>query len=285
MIVAGVQTDCRLGDIAGNLQTVLAKLHAAADRGAKLVVFPECVLTGYGFATREAAETAARPVPGPETDAIAKVCKGRGVFAVVGLIEADGAKLYNAAAILGPDGLVGVYRKVHLPCVGADRFLDPGDRPFAVYDVAGLKLGVGICFDASFPESIRVLTLLGADAVALPTNWATAAAKMANLVARVRALENNIYFIAVNRVGHEAGFDYIGHGSVVAPNGDFLVQAAHDRDDIFLAEIDPQAARRKRVVHCAGEYEIDRVNWRRPEFYGKLTERPADGFSGRHHGG
>jgi len=273
--VAAVQMDCRLGDRVGNLAAVRDRLAKAADAGARLAVFPECVLSGYGFANRGDALAAAETVPGPAADALAADCSRLGVFAVVGLLErnAPGDKLYNAAALIGPHGVIATYRKIHLPCMGADRFAEPGDRPFAVYDLGGLRLGVAICFDGSFPESARLLTLAGADLIALPTNWAEPARKMATLICRVRALENHVFNLSVNRVGDEAGFHFIGHSSLCDCGGDFVAVAEHDREAILTATIDPEVARNKKVVFCAGEYEIDRINWRRPELYGPLTAR------------
>jgi 5-aminopentanamidase len=273
--VAGVQTNCVLGDRAANRAAIVAKLHQAADRGAKLVVFPECVLTGYGFDSREQARAVAEPLPGPSTDFVAAACAKLGVWAVFGMLEAapDG-KLYNASALVGPNFVAG-YRKLHLPCLGADRFTDPGDRPFAVHDLGGLKVGMNICFDGSFPESARILTLLGADLVVLPTNWATAARKMAELVSAARSWENHIYYLAVNRVGEESGFRYIGLSSAADYMGNVLHFAPEGEEAIFTIEVDPAAARQKRVVTCAGTYEIDRVNWRRPELYGPLVENPG----------
>src|SRR4051812_17222369 len=119
--VAGVQTDCRLGDVAANRAAVVANLHRAAGGGARLVVFPECALTGYGFDSRAAPRAVAEPLPGPSTDAVAAACAKLRVWAVFGLLEAapDG-QLYNAAALVSPSGFVAGYRKVHLPCLGAD---------------------------------------------------------------------------------------------------------------------------------------------------------------------
>jgi predicted amidohydrolase len=271
-IVAGVQMDCALGNPSANLAAVSRKLEDAAARGAKLVVFPECVLTGYGFDSRDAVRRAAEPLPGPSTDRLARECARLKVWAVYGLIEsAPDGKLYNSCALVGPSGFVASYRKVHLPCMGADRFTDPGDRPFAVHDLGGLKLGMNICFDGSFPESARILTLLGADLVVLPTNWAINARKMAELVSAARAWENHIYYLAVNRVGDEAGFHYIGLSSAADYLGNGLHFAALDVEETFTIEVDPAAAAQKRVVHCHGVYEIDRVNWRRPELYGPLV--------------
>ncbi len=273
--IAAVQTDCELGNVAGNLDMVRRKLATAADAGAKLVVFPECVLTGYCFPSRADAVACAEPLPGPSTDAIAAECAKRNVWAVYGLLESAGGKFYNSCALVGPTGFAASYRKIHLPCVGADRYTDPGDRPFAVQDLGGLKIGINICFDGSFPESSRILTLLGADAVILPTNWADKAIRMATLVPRVRAFENHIYYVAVNRVGNEAGYHFVGHSSISNQLGDYLEFAEHDRETILYADIDPEAARAKKIVHCVGEYEIDRVNWRRPDVYGPLVEGTA----------
>ncbi len=280
--VAGVQHDCRLGDAAGNRATVLRKLDEAADRGAKLVVFPECAITGYGFRSRGDAVLAAEPVPGPTTDALAAACARRGVWAVVGLLELDqtAGKLFNTCVLVGPSGFFASYRKVHLPCVGADRFTDPGDRPFAVHDIGGLRVGMNICFDGSFPESARVMTLLGADLIVLPTNWAENARRMAELVSAARAWENHIYYLAVNRVGREGDFRYIGLSSAADYLGASLGFAPEGEDGMLVFDVDPAAARAKKVVHCAGEYEIDRVNWRRPELYGPLVERFGEPFLG-----
>ncbi|MCS6866295.1 MAG: carbon-nitrogen hydrolase family protein [Gemmataceae bacterium] len=280
--VAGVQMDCTLGDIAGNRAALIRQLHHCAERGAKLVIFPECILTGYGFTSRAAAQAVAEPLPGPSTDAIATVCAQLGIWTVFGLLEsAPGNRLFNACALVGPEGFVAGYRKLHLPCLGADRFTDPGDRPFAVHDLGGLKVGMNICFDGSFPESARILTLLGAELVVLPTNWATPARTMAELVTAARAWENHIYYIAVNRIGDESGFHYIGLSSAADYLGRIVHRSPEDQDDVFFVEVDPAAAANKRVVTCAGEYEIDRVNWRRPEFYGPLTANPGL-FKGHH---
>lgn len=274
--VAGVQMNCALGDLAANRTAIVAKLHRAADRGAKLVVFPECILTGYGFDSREQTRAAAEPLPGPSTDFVARACAKLNVWAVFGLIEAaPDRKLYNACALVGPKGFVASYRKLHLPCLGADRFTDPGDQPLAVHDLGGLKIGMNICFDGSFPEASRILTLLGADLVVLPTNWTAAARRMARLVSAARAWENHIYYLAVNRVGEESGFRYIGLSSAADYTGTVLYSAPEGEESIFLTPVNPEAARQKRVVTCAGVYEIDRVNWRRPELYGPLMENPG----------
>ena len=112
------------------------------------------------------------------------------------------------------------------------------------------------------------------------TNWATGARKMAELVSAARAWENHIYYLAVNRVGDEAGFHYIGLSSAADYLGNVLHFAPQDEPAVFTIEVDAKAAAQKRVVHCHGEYEIDRVNWRRPELYGPLVEAQPHPFTG-----
>lgn len=275
--------DCALGEKAANLAAMDRKIAAAADLGARLVVFPECVVTGYGFESREHAASFAESLPGTSTDAVARSCHRHGLWAVFGLLESTPEnRLYNACALVGPHGLAASYRKIHLPCLGADRFTDPGDRPFAVHDLGGLKIGMNICFDGSFPESARILTLLGADLVVLPTNWASGARKMAELVSAARAWENHIYYLSVNRVGDESGFHYIGMSSAADYLGNIIHFAREDAEEMFTFEVDPAAAAQKRVVLCHGTYEIDRVNWRRPELYGPLVQNPGV-FKGHFH--
>jgi predicted amidohydrolase len=270
--IAAVQTDCRLGDTAHNLATVRAKLRDAAHHGAQLVIFPECILSGYCFASKDEAFRAVETLPGPATEALAADCRELNVWAVVGLLEKAGDKLFNAAALVGPKGFVASYRKAHLPCLGVDRLTDPGDRPFAIHDLGGLRIGMAICYDCGFPEMIRVLALAGADLIVLPTNWPPEAESTARLIVPTRALENRVYFAAINRVGTERGFRFIGLSRIADVTGELLAASDDDRETTLYARIDPDRARRKRIVNIPGEYEVDRVNDRRPELYGPLTE-------------
>ena len=133
--IACAQIDCVLGAPATNRDKIIASMRSAAERGAQLVIFPECALTGYAFNSLEEAIPFAEKTDGPSSQAIAEACRETGTYAIVGFIEADGDKFYNAAMLVGPNGVVGSYRKVHLPFIGIDRFLTPGDRPFAVFDL------------------------------------------------------------------------------------------------------------------------------------------------------
>jgi predicted amidohydrolase len=269
--VAAVQMEPRLGRLIENLETVLARLVEAASAGARLVVFPECALSGYGFSSREEGLAHAVEASGAELGRIAEVCSQHHVHGILGLLEREGDRLYNASALVGPNGVVGIYRKVHLPFLGIDMFVDPGDRPFEVLDAGGIRVGMQICYDAGFPEPSRVHALLGADLVVISTNWPTHAECAAEHVIPTRAMENTIYAMAVNRVGIESGFQFIGRSSIVDPNGNVLAFGSSDREEILYAEIDVERARRKRLVRVPGRHEVDRVGDRRPGFYGPIV--------------
>jgi predicted amidohydrolase len=188
------------------------------------------------------------------------------------MIESIGSNLFNAAVLVGAQGVVASYRKVHLPYLGVDRFLDLGDRPFAVQEAAGVRLGINICYDSGFPESSRVLALAGADLVVLPTNWPTGAEILAEHAIATRALENAIYYAAVNRVGEERGFRFIGRSIICDPAGRTLAVGSATEEQILYAEIDVEKARRKTIDRVPGKHLIDRMADRRPEFYGSIAE-------------
>src|SRR5690349_166724 len=128
--IACVQMDVAIGEVEVNQRKIVQRIPEAAAQGARLVIFPECALTGYCFNSLDEASAFAQPLDGPASEAIANACRETGAFAVVGFIEKEGSNYYNAALIAGPDGVLGSYRKVHLPFLGVDRFLKPGDRPF-----------------------------------------------------------------------------------------------------------------------------------------------------------
>jgi predicted amidohydrolase len=269
--IAAVQTNPKITKTKENLDKILSETETAAKNGADLIVFPECTLTGYVFSSREEALPFAESIPGASTDRLVACCQELGVYVVVGLLEKDADKCYNAAVLVGPGGLIGKYRKNHLPFIGVDRFLDAGDRPFQVYQTPIGNIGLHICYDSAFPESTRVMALLGADIVVLPTNFPEGREKMLDYVVNTRALENAVYLVAVNRVGSERGSSFCGRSKIIGVSGDTLVEASRDKEEIVYTEVSLAEARQKHIVFKAGEFEIDRRRDRRPELYGEIT--------------
>lgn len=273
MKVAAVQMDIQLGLVAENREAMIRQLNAAAEAGATLIVFPECALTGYCFDSLDEARRCAEAVPGDSVRHMIAACTAQRVYAVWGMLETFGEKLFNVTVLAGPQGLIGVYRKIHLPYLGVDRFTAFGDRTYAVNLVDDLRIGMSICYDAAFPEAARTLALQGADLIVLPTNWPPGAEQMAEYTVNTRAMENNVYFLAVNRVGEERGFRFIGNSRICDPSGRTLAQANGTSETTLYADIDPERARNKRIVRVPGKHIIDRMADRRPEMYESLVRR------------
>lgn len=271
--IAVAQIDIAFADRQRNLARMSQVLEETAAKGARLTVFPEAALTGYCFDSLDEARPHAEPIPGLSTERMTEHCRRLKTFVIYGLLEAEGKRVFNACVLVGPEGVVGSYRKIHLPFLGVDRFTTPGDRPFAVHEAAGMRIGMNICYDGGFPESSRVMTLLGADLVVLPTNWPPGAECMAGCVVNARAMENNIYYAAANRVGEERSFRFIGQSKICDPSGRVLSEANHDREEILYAQIDVTAARQKKIVRRPKLHEIDRIRDRRPEMYGQIVQR------------
>lgn len=277
--IAGCQIDVRFADRAYNLETMARwTKKACAETQAQLVIFPECALTGYGYDTREEALAQAEASDGPSCHEMVDVAIQTKAHIVYGFIERRGAKLYNAVNLVGPEGLVGTYRKTHLPYMGLDRFADHGSEPYEIFTAGELKIGMLICYDCSFPEPSRVLALRGADLIVLPTNWPPGAGCTANVVPNARALENCIFYAAVNRVGEEKGFPFIGQSSIVDTNGWVMAAAEPETaEQIITAEIDSNLARNKHLKRVPGKHEIHRFRDRRPELYGPIVESLVEG--------
>ena len=216
---------------------------------AELLVLPEFFATGYQFlSTSEVAELA-EPVPnGLTTETISKLSREKGMYIVAGLPERDGEKYYNSAILSGPDGFMGLYRKTHLFFEETLYFM-PGDKGFKVWDTPVGRIGIMICFDWFFPESMRSLALLGAEVVAHPSNLVLPFCPDAM---PVRCLENRVFAITANRIGTESRkadqtLTFIGKSEIVSPKGEILIRASDDSETIMIADIDPAQANDKKL--------------------------------------
>jgi 5-aminopentanamidase len=270
MHVAVAQMQPRLGENERNLEAGLARLDEAVAAGAELLVLPECAIPGYMFGSLEEAMPFGEEIPGPTTEALEAACRRLGTHVVCGLLEREGDLLYNAAVLVGPDGLVGSYRKTHLPFLGVDRFTTPGDE-LSVFETSLGRIGVEICYDLRFPEVTRTLALRGADIVAHPTNFPMAAKVQTELITVARAAENRIFLLTANRVGKERWGEFCGWSQIVDPFGKRLAEADETEEVLLVAEIDVEKARDKDYV-IPGEYELYLFGDRRPGLYGALVE-------------
>src|SRR5512140_685519 len=146
MQVAVAQIDPQLGEKERNLATCVARMEEAAAAGAQLLGLPECAIPGYMFDSGDEAMPFAEEIPWPTTEALERECARLGLHVVCGVLERDGDLLRNAAVLVGPEGLIGSYRKTHLPFLGVDRFVVPGDS-LPVYETPLGRIGIEICYD------------------------------------------------------------------------------------------------------------------------------------------
>jgi predicted amidohydrolase len=254
------QFDPQFGQVEHNLACILSTLQAA---DADLIVLPELAFTGYSFADRqEALSLSEDPRHSPTVDALVDLCRARDMHLVTGFDERAGDRCYNSALLLGPEGLLHTYRKLHLFGTERDCF-DAGDTPLQVQDVRGLRVGTMICFDWAFPEVARVLALRGADLLCHPANLVLTYCQQTMLA---RCIENGVYAVTANRYGTEERphitRSFTGQSQVVAPKGALLHRSAAQGDELYIAEIDVALARDKRLTE-----QNDILGDRRPEFY------------------
>lgn len=265
--VAVAQVPAVLGDVACNLAAMGGWMAQAAEKASKLLVFPECYLSGYMFETREEAYACAIERDGPELEQVRCLCEQHAMEVVVGFLERVGPKLYNSAAVIGPGGVTGIHRKRHLPFLGADRFVDePEGIDVSVFETAVGKVGVAICYEIRFPEVSRTLALAEADFIALPTNWPVQSVLLADYFTRVRAAENFVFFLVANRADSEGDADFLGKSQIIDPLGNVLVNSGTD-EGVIVAAADVGRARNKTIAFKAGEFELSPWKDRRPAAY------------------
>ncbi len=258
-----------LGDLAENRRRITEGL---AGRRADLIVLPELAFTGYSLADRSAALALAEyPEDSESLELLIRLAGNTGGRIVAGFAEKarrpDGSETaYNSAVMVGPDGLEAVYRKIHLFGFESELF-DPGNRPPAVYDIGGLKVGIMICFDWFFPETSRLLALAGADVIAHPANLVLDWCQRSMLV---RCLENNLFAVTANRYGSEERngkvLTFTGGSQITAPRYEKLASASLDGDGFEAVEIDPAAARDKNITSVN-----NLLGDRRTDFYSGLV--------------
>ena len=280
----------RMGsDPTANLDGAVSRIRVGARRGARVVCLPELFRTPY-FCQREDAALfdLAEPIPGPTSDALAKVARELGVVVVASLFERRAAGVYhNTAVVLDADGTErGRYRKMHIPddpLYYEKFYFTPGDLGFRAFDTAVGKVGTLVCWDQWYPEAARLTALAGADVLFYPTaigwhprekaEYGAAQVNAWQVMQRAHAIANGVYVAAVNRVGHEGssdgGIEFWGTSFVSDPFGVVIAEAPRDDEAVL-------------VVECDRAHQEDvRRNWpflrdRRIDAYAPISKRLLD---------
>ena len=258
MRLAIVQTDPVFGDVKRNVDRAVSLMDSVT---ADLHVLPELFNTGYNFVDGQEVSRLAEPVSGFTYQAIAGFAEKKSCYVVYGFSEKD-SRVYNSAALVGPSGFIGLYRKIHL----YDRenlFFEKGQLGFPVFDLPFGKVGIMVCFDWIYPEGARTLALKGAQLIAHPSNLVLPHCPDAMVT---RCLENRVFAATANRVGREnrGGVDltYIGKSEVVSPRGEILRRLGDGREEVAVVEVDLSMAEDKRI-----NLYNDLLPDRRPQYY------------------
>lgn len=242
-----------------SMERAVACIEDAAREQARLVILPELFLSHYFCQKEDAALfSLAEPVPGPATEVLESVSRRLGVSIVASLFEARAPGLYhNTAAVIDPErGYLGKYRKMHIPddpLYSEKFYFAPGDLGFKVFETAGLRVGVLICWDQWFPEAARLTALMGADLLVYPTaiGWhpyekeSHGAAQHAawETMQRSHAVANGCFVAAVNRFGFEPtdengtrpnGIEFWGQSFLAGPDGAVRSKAPMDRAAVLV---------------------------------------------------
>jgi len=250
---------CRPGslDVEGNLRRLDEACAAAAAGRADVLVTPEMFTSGYGLTPAQVAELAENP-GGPTEAAVGEIARRHGLAISFGHPEraVDGGAPYNAATLIGPDGLVrGHHRKVHLFGDMDRELFAANGAPPAAFDLDGTRVGMLICYDVEFPEAVRRLAADGARLVLVPTANMAGFQVVQELLVRARALENGCGVAYANYCGADDVFEYNGLSVICGPDGSVLAQASTGDEELIIADV---------PLEPAGTYLADY----RPELYG-----------------
>lgn len=227
-------------DTAANAAATSAAIDRAARDGAQLVVLPELIGTGY-VTDADALAAVAEDVsaPGPVLRAWSEAARRTGTCVVGGLAERSGGRLYNSAVCIDETGAIaGVYRKLHLFGREHDGFT-PGDRGLPIVELAGLRVGVLVCYDLRFPEAMRILALRGAELIAVPTAWVAGFDRVVPEHGRIAQVDgaivqanlNQVYVACADQVGAAGRTTFLGRSVAVGPYGDVLAGPLSPTDE------------------------------------------------------
>ena len=245
------QINCRAGDKEYNLDLMEKNIREAKERGANLVIFPELSLTGYVI--RDLLYELAEPIPGPSIRYLEEIAEKENIHVILGTLERSekaNAVLYNTAVLIGPKGFIGKYQKMHLPSHSVfeeKRYFRPGYQA-PTFDTDIGKLGLIICYDLFFPETTRLLTLEGAQFIICISASPAIRRKFFEVLTTARAIENTVFLAYVNLVGSENGLQFWGGSRIIAPNGDAILQAKYDEEDLVVGRVDYADLRRAQVL-------------------------------------
>lgn len=265
--IACCQIEPHVGKKEENVDKTIRFANEAANHGAQIILLPELANTGYVFETREEAFGLAEVVPGGETSRRwEEFVRDRGVYLTAGIAEREASQLYNSSVLIGPDGYIGSYRKLHL-WNREKLFFEPGDLGLPVFHTPLGRMAMYVCYDMWFPEITRIYALQGVDLILNVTNWVAGSEKerdsrVTEAVCVANAHLSSIFIAAADRIGVERGQPFLGRSMIASPTGEVLAgPASFDGEEIIYAECNLAEARmrkrRTRLNHVVHDRRTD----------------------------
>jgi omega-amidase len=237
MKIGIAQIECVAGDVSTNSLKIVSYIEEAKASECDVVVFPEMADTGYDMAAIRETASSWNEDPFITIQQAARKAK---IHVICGLSEKEQQTIYNTTVVFGPDGaVIGKYRKSHLASyapLNEDKCISPGNS-LQLVNIGGMKWGLMICYDLRFPEISRTLTLQGADVLLLCSAWPFPRLTHWNTLIQARAIENQTYFIAANRIGTDNSVTFCGSSRIVDPYGVIVSSAAEEREELIVGEI------------------------------------------------
>ncbi|MGK5092336.1 nitrilase-related carbon-nitrogen hydrolase [Deltaproteobacteria bacterium TL4] len=244
MKIGYIQFAPELNDLQGTLNKLDPLLEEASE--ADLLVLPELCNSGYNFKTKESAFHSSETTERSEfITFLTEKCQKHHFLIASGFNEREGDKLYNSAILVGREGFIGKYRKLHLFMNEKD-FFEPGNWGLPVFDVGLCKIGILICFDWFFPEVWRILALKNVDLICHPSNLVLPG--FAQRAIPIHALTNRLFIITANRIGTEDNLSFTGMSTIANPKGEVIAQASPKNEEIKIVEIDLSLAQDKMIT-------------------------------------
>jgi len=245
MKAAFIQFNPAFGERENNIKKAVTLIEKTE---AELIVLPELFNTGYLITSREEAFDLSEPLPGGNTaEVLSATAREKNMHIIAGLIEREGDNCFNSAVVVAPSGYLGKYRKIHL-FSEEKLWFQPGDLGFNTFDIGACRIGVMICFDWFFPESMRTLALKGADVICHCANLVLPFCQDAMIT---RCLENRVFAITANRTGEEKRngkkLYYTGKSQITGPDASILCRAGAETEESGIAEIDINMSRDKNL--------------------------------------
>lgn len=234
-----------------NLEKSLAFIEQAAQNGADMIVFPEIQLSPF-FPQYPGLDVRDRSVA-PDSDTVERFCEAcrlHRIIAVPNLYLKIEGKYYDTSLVISSDGqVIGDQKMVHIAQAAQfyeQDYYTPAYDGFKVFDTEVGRIGIVVCFDRHYPESIRTEALRGADLILIPTaNTKAEPSDMFEWEIRVQAFQSCVAIAMCNRVGLEDGMDFSGESLLVDATGKLLMKAS-DQEGLFYADVDMQMSAKVR---------------------------------------